>query len=58
MVFSHRDEATDIVHAEQLNLSTLWVSDSYEAHEDHVGLCRVPDTKAETLFQIIKDLLS
>ena len=51
------DEATDIVHAEQLNLSIRWVSDNYEAHEDPVGLCRVPDTKAETLFQIIKDLL-
>ena len=51
------DEATDIVHAEQLNLSIRWVSDSYEVHEDPIGLCGVPDTKAETLFQIIKDLL-
>ena len=51
------DEATDIVHAEQFNLSICWVSDNYEVHEDPVGLCRVSDTKAETLFQIIKDLL-
>ena len=51
------DEATDIVHVEQLNLSIRWVSDNYEVHEDPLGLCRVPDTKAETLFQLIKDLL-
>lgn len=43
------DEAIDIVHAEQLNLSIRWVSDNYEVYEDPVRLCRVPDTKAETL---------
>lgn len=51
------DEATDINQAEQLNLSIHWVDDEYQAHEDPVGLFRVPDTKAETLFKVIKDLL-
>ena len=51
------DEATDVVHTEQLNLSIRWVSDNYEVHEDPIGLCRVPDTKVETLFTFIKDLL-
>ena len=51
------DEATDINQAEQLNLSIRWVDDEYQAHEDLVGLFRVPDTKAETLFKVIKDLL-
>ena len=51
------DEATDINQAEQLNLSIRWVDDEYEAHEDPIGLFRVPDTKAETLFKVIKDLL-
>ena len=51
------DKATDIVHTEQLNLSICWVSDNYEVHEDPIGLCRVPNTKAETLFYVIKDLL-
>ena len=50
------DEATDINQAEQLNLSIRWVDDEYEAHEDPIGLFRVPDTKAETLFKVIKDL--
>ena len=49
------DEATDVVNTEQLNVSICWVSDDYEVHEDSIGLCKVPDTKAETLF--IKDLL-
>ncbi len=51
------DEATDVIHTEQLNLSIRWVNDNYEVHEDPIGLCRVPDTKAETLFKVIKDLL-
>lgn len=51
------DEATDVVNSEQLNISIRWVSDNYEIHEDPIGLCRVPDTNSETLFNLIKDLL-
>lgn len=51
------DEATDINQAEQLNVSIRWVDDNYCAHEDPIGLFKVPDTKAETLFKVIKDLL-
>lgn len=35
--------------------STLKVDDNYKIHEDPVGLFRVPDMKAETLFTVIKD---
>ena len=52
------DEATDVCNTEQLNLSILWVNDRYETFEDSVGIFRVPDTKAETLFTVIKDLLT
>ena len=51
------DEATDVCNTEQLNLSIRWVSDDYEAHEDSIAFFRVPDTKSETLFSVIKDLL-
>ena len=51
------DEATDVVSSEQLNLTIRWVSNSYEVHENPVGLFRVPDTTAETLFTVIKDML-
>ena len=43
--------------SEQLNLTIHWVTDGYEVHEDPVGLFRVPDTTAETLFTVIKDML-
>ena len=51
------DEATDVNQTEQVNLSILWDNDAYEVHEDPVGLIRVPDTKAETRFKVIKDVL-
>ncbi len=51
------DEATDINQGEQMNLSIRWVDDEYQAHEDPIGLFKVPNTKAETLFKVIKDLL-
>jgi hypothetical protein len=41
----------------QLNLSIHWVDKKYKAFEDPIGLFRVPDTKAETLYAVIKDLL-
>ena len=44
-------------HTEQLNLSIRWVDSKYSVYEEPVGLFRVPDTKAETLFTVIKDLL-
>jgi hypothetical protein len=52
------DEATDVCNAEQLNLSIRWVNSKYEVFEDTVGLFRVPNTRAETLFTVIKDLLT
>ena len=43
------DEATDAANNEQIKLSTRWVNDDYEVHEDSVGVFNVPDTKADTL---------
>ena len=51
------DEATDIINSEQLNVSIRWVNDTYHINEDSIGLCRVPNTSANTLYTIIKDLL-
>ena len=52
------DEATDVNQMEQVNLSLHWVSDSYEVYKDPVGLIRVPDSEAETLFKVIKHVLA
>lgn len=51
------DEATDISHSEQLCLSVRWVDSHYLIHEDTLGLVQLPNTKALTIFQVIKDVL-
>jgi hypothetical protein len=51
------DEAADVVNREQLNLSIRWVSDDYTVSEDPVGLYCLPDTTANTITKVLKDLL-
>ena len=51
------DEATDIAHNEQMSISIRSVSCDYEIHENTIGLIQLPDTKAQTLFSVIKDVL-
>lgn len=51
------DEATDVVNREQLNLSVRWVDNDYGVFEDPLGLFCLPDTKADTIATVIKDLL-
>lgn len=51
------DEASDISHNEHLSISIRWVENSYGIHEDNIGLIQLPDTKAQTLFSVIKDVL-
>ena len=52
------DEATDVSHNEQMCIAVRWVDSSYTIHEAALGLVQLPDTKALTLFGIIKDVLS
>lgn len=40
-----------------MGLAIRWVDNSYTIHEDAIGLFKVPNTTAETLFSIIKDIL-
>ena len=51
------DEATDISHNEQMSLSVRWTDHSYDIHEYTLGLIQLPNTKAETIFSAIKDVL-
>ena len=51
------DEATDISHYEQMCIAIRWVNSSYNIHEASLGLVQLPDTKAQTLFTFIKDVL-
>ena len=51
------DEATHVNNREQLNLSIRYVDDDYVVHEDPIGLCSLPNTFAETVYSVLKDLL-
>ena len=51
------DEATDVANREQLNLSLRWVDDEYEVCEDPLGVFVLPNTTADTITSVIKDLL-
>ena len=51
------DEATDISHNEQMCIAIRWVDSDYNIFEAAIGLVELPDTKALTLFQVIKDVL-
>ena len=51
------DEATDILHNEQLCIAIHWVAACYTIHETTLGLVELLDTKALTLFNVIKDVL-
>ena len=51
------DEATDVSRNEQMSLSIRWTDDDYQIYEEPLGLVQLPDTKAHTIFSVIKDLL-
>ena len=52
------DETSDVSGREQFSLSIRWVDDdTYDIHEDLIGLVEVSDTSAETLTKIIRDVL-
>ena len=51
------DEATDISHNEQLCIAIRWVDNGYIIHETPLGLFKLPDTFAHTIFSVIKDVL-
>ena len=52
------DEATDVTFSEQLNLSLRYVDYNYTINEDPIGLHRLPNTTAATLFIVVKDMLT
>ena len=51
------DEATDIKCSEQLNISIRYVDDDYTINEDSIGMFALPDTYAETISSVIRDIL-
>ena len=39
-------------------MSIRWVDNSFEIYEEPIGLFRVPNTSAKTIFEAIKDILT
>ena len=52
------DETTDISNKEQAVLCFRWVSDDLIAHEDFVGLYGIQNTEAQTLVNMILNVLA
>ena len=50
------DEATDISHTEQMSISIRLVNNKYEISEDTLGLIELPNTKALTIYNEVKDI--
>ena len=51
------DEATDICNNEQMSISICYVDAGYDIHEDTIGLIKLPNTTAQTLFTVMKNIL-
>ncbi|KAH7940233.1 hypothetical protein HPB52_022553 [Rhipicephalus sanguineus] len=52
------DGTTDVAGDEQFTLCLRWVEDaSLEVHEEFIGVYSPPDSKANTLFLAVKDML-
>ena len=51
------DEYTDISEKEQLTICIRWIDKHLEVSEDFLGFFNMPDTGAETIVRVIKDVL-
>ena len=51
------DEYTDISNKEQLTICIRWIDKHHEVSEDFLGFFSIPDTGAETIVSVIKDVL-
>jgi len=49
--------ATDIGRREKLNISIRWINSNYEISEDPIGLYCLPNTAAETVYEVLSDVV-
>lgn len=52
------DETRDCANREQLVVCLRWVAEDYTVSEDPLGLFQVSDTKAQTIYTAIKDVMT
>ena len=48
------DETADTSNKEQLVLCILWVDDDLQAHEDFIGIHKIPNATADEIVKVIK----
>ena len=48
------DETADISNKEQLILCIRWVNDDLQAHEDFIGIHKIPNITADEIITVIK----
>ena len=48
------DETADISNKEQLILCIRWVNDDLQAHEDFIGIHKIPNITADEIVTVIK----
>ena len=48
------DETADVSNNEQLVICITWVDKDLEVHEEFVGVHPIENTKAETIFTVLK----
>ena len=48
------DKTADISNKEQLILCIRWVNDDLQAHEDFIGIHKIPDITADEIVKVIK----
>ena len=51
------DETADVSNTEQLATCFRWVTEDLEVNEDFIGLHALPRTDADTIFNVLKDIL-
>lgn len=51
------DEASDVSNVEQLIICVRWVDEKRTASEDFIGLQPLNNTTADTIVNVIKDVL-
>ena len=51
------DETGDVSNTEQLVFCIRWVDDDLEAHEEFIGMHPLPNTSADEIVCVIKDIL-
>lgn len=51
------DETSDVSRAEQVSISIRIMTSDFETHEIFLGFYHTPDTKSETLYNVVRDVL-